>query len=947
MIRSVRRICVAALVGFALVVGAGAPAASAESVPEPMEPATSADETEIVEGAEHGELADDAPPATDAVDAASALPPGAGVTVPAGSNEVAADVLGRGYEQVVRLNGSRVEIVEPVTRGGAVLRSFEAGASREWPKGCAGKCHAFYGGDNMAKKLTGHSASRLAVVGTHIYVSALRVKTTPPASPSYPEPDGSITRKFTAYGQEVNSRVEDSKHAVTALDGFVYRGKEYLAIGLNWGGVRVVEPDQMGMKINERKLFTGWDGREAGDHRDQITALKMGTDDQGHFILVAGKLTSAHPAVAAINVDTGRELWSSHPQPGGEPTVWPEVVEILPKFGPQARAMVAIGWPKHGALNLIDLANGTDWQYFSGGVVAVLRAFTDASGEPRMAAIWGYGNVFTSFVARTDAGGGFQMTEAGSAVELPWMVPGYRPFAVQIENRSRDAIRLQPFSGASRAEGCWLTSGLRGSTNPLPAEPVQIPAGGNAGAYGAAHKHWGDSCTPSNPGVSYFQLEPAGMPSQRQVVQIHADTNGALVKDQVGAGRFAIRVEADSGTGLRVVVEDRHAAPTIIGAPVVEAARLTPAPVLGHKPNDGPDDPSRPVYRFTVSGVSWQVPGADGELAEATLPLPEAEASVDGQDWDAIGTVVSPLTPKRAGERLDMGVAVFDWQTEADAKDYRYFRVTAGGAVSNPIEVAGLPAPPPTDAVKGMKMDVAGIPRANGLDQVPMRVSLTGDWQTGLDADEYADLYQRIYYRDASSKALITGLGDSALSANVMFSLKPGQYPNDGIAADASASIGVYFSIRGSVPERKVRAYFKDIGTTKSAYSASGDHFVRGVKNALLADGTGAGGLSIRSCAEGTCSLADPGRGPVLHSLTPTKVSVQFRTVAVPGSASLPLRQSNQNAEQLRLHSDGLRIAGARATLLDPNRFGAAIPTITTSLVTHGERMTLESHYVK
>ena len=75
-------------------------------------------------------------------------------------NEVAADVLWLGDEQVVRLNGSRVEIVTPESRGGGVLTSFEAGTTATWP-GCD---LPFHGQDVL--RAVGHEASRVAVVGT-------------------------------------------------------------------------------------------------------------------------------------------------------------------------------------------------------------------------------------------------------------------------------------------------------------------------------------------------------------------------------------------------------------------------------------------------------------------------------------------------------------------------------------------------------------------------------------------------------------------------------------------------------------------------------------------------------------------------------------------------------------------------------------------------------------
>lgn len=928
MSRSIRKVWMV-LVATVLMIGVGASAAYAEPAPS----ASSPSESDLA-------AADMAPE-----ELASTLPESGGITMPGTSNEIAADVLGLGYEQVVRLNGSRVEIREPVTRGSAVLKAFEAGASSVWPRARDNGRHLFYGGSNMAMKLAGHSASRLAVLGGHIYVSNLKTRDRGDVE------DGSVTLKFTPDGVVVNQRHETTEYAVTALDGFVWKGKEYLAIGLNKCGVRVVDPNVPGMRLpgpdpDHRLLFGHWCGRGGVWQRDQITALKMGTDENGRFLLVAGKITSKHPAIAAIDVDANEEIWDKNFRDEDVPSEWPEVISIG-TFGPRGKAQIAVGWPTLGVTSFYDLADGKDWRDVRTGVLSVVRFFTEPSGEPRVAFRAGFGHVFTASIAKTDASGEFQVVETTAAHELEWMVPGYRPYSVRIENQTRDELRFQPFTGVSRAEGCWHGAGLRGVKNPFPAEPVPVPAGGQAGPYTTAHKHWGDSCTPLEPGAFYAQVEPAAAPGQGQTLQFHADMKGIQVTEQVGAGRLAVRVEADGPLGVRLVVTERHAAPTIIGAPAVAAARLTPAPV--GLPGNGRDDPSRPVHRFTVSGVSWRVPGADADLVEATLPLPVAEGSVDGADWDELGTVASPLAPTREGDRVTMGAAVFDWQYELGAtKDYRYFRVSAGGAASQSVDVTGLPAPAPTSELKTLnRLSGTGVSRANGLDQVPMRVSLMGDHGMALDPSDFPDLYQRIYYRDAKTKALITGLGDRTNPDHVlMFSLQPGQYANDGAEADSSGSIGVFFSLRAPQPEREVMAYFKDDGTTRSARDSANGSYVRGVKTPLPADGTGAGGLRIGSCAEGACRLADPAGAPAQHSLTASSVSVQLRTVAVPGSASLPLRQSDETEARPRLQSDVLKVVGARATLSDPNRFGS-IATITTHLVTHGERVTLESRYVK
>ncbi|MDR5701674.1 hypothetical protein, partial [Agromyces aerolatus] len=227
----------------------------------------------------------------------SSLPPGVGVTV-GGTNTVAADVLGLGYEQVVRLNGSRVEVVEPVTRGSAVLRSFEAGASHAWPTGLFGP--VFYGGINMANRV-GQGASRLAVAGEHIYVSNLRTRQAEAAPPDVRVPDGSVTTKYSVDGVVLNQRVEKPDYAVTALAGIEWRGKEYLAIGLNQSGVRIVDdtvqemPDVHALMLHYSGPLRSGSVRSINE-RDQITQLRFGPVGD-KLMLAVGVLTGDMPAL--------------------------------------------------------------------------------------------------------------------------------------------------------------------------------------------------------------------------------------------------------------------------------------------------------------------------------------------------------------------------------------------------------------------------------------------------------------------------------------------------------------------------------------------------------------------------------------------------------------------------------------------------------------------------
>ena len=130
-----------------------------------------------------------------------------------GPNEAAADVMGLGFDQVVRLRGSRVEIVAPPSGGGVVLASFKAGTDATWP-GCD---RPFHGQDVL--RAIGHEASRVSVVGGRIAVSLVRCAAD---LSTFPWSDGrgwSSVELYEPDGTFVTRRTFADGVAVTALTG--------------------------------------------------------------------------------------------------------------------------------------------------------------------------------------------------------------------------------------------------------------------------------------------------------------------------------------------------------------------------------------------------------------------------------------------------------------------------------------------------------------------------------------------------------------------------------------------------------------------------------------------------------------------------------------------------------------------------------------------------------
>lgn len=265
-----------------------------------------------------------------------------------GANQVAADVVGLEAEQLVVLSGSRVEIVVPGADGARVVSSFEADASASWPEyeRPTDEALAFAGQETLAA--VGHEASRLAVVGRRIAVSRVRRLQRCRAGECAWERGGSVIELFEPDGTLVASRTFPDEVAVTALDGFSSGGVDYLAVGLNTGGVRVVRADRPGLP-DHHAVHKGWN--------DTVVAVKLGADDDG-MVLLTGRVTQDGTALVATHGLSGRLLWSDNHRVAGESLDYPVSIAVGP-FGSAGAATVSVAWSVDGRLTLHDASRGT------------------------------------------------------------------------------------------------------------------------------------------------------------------------------------------------------------------------------------------------------------------------------------------------------------------------------------------------------------------------------------------------------------------------------------------------------------------------------------------------------------------------------------------------------------------------------------------------------------
>jgi hypothetical protein len=340
-------------------------------------------------------------PAEDALDAeadadadAANPKPDKNITVGQNRNEATGDVLGRGSEQLIRIEDGKILILENGRQGAAVLKTIDAGLNTVWPKVGFGNMDrpAFRGGLAMSDTVK-HAPSRLAVLGNTIYVSQLMTR-----------PDGlrrveagSVVSTYSALtGQKVvdRERVFPDDVAVTALDAYEFDGEPYLAIGLNTYGVRVARADAPGLPDHRIVHEDSWTGRDGGE-RDMATVVKLGTDDYGRFVLVAGRLTWDGAALVTTDLRAGStgvyagvELWGNNwrgKDDNKKPRLqWPDLISFgkLGSGATRTQELMAVAWPTLGRVSFLDATNGIDWNWVDRPTGAnSIRFFTSNEGH--------------------------------------------------------------------------------------------------------------------------------------------------------------------------------------------------------------------------------------------------------------------------------------------------------------------------------------------------------------------------------------------------------------------------------------------------------------------------------------------------------------------------------------------------------------------------------------
>jgi hypothetical protein len=612
----------------------------------------------------------------------------------------------------------------------------------------------------------------------------------------------------------------------------------------------------------------------------------------------------------------------------------------------------------------------------------------------------------------------------GGAKSAPWeqlreWFPGYGAGRLEVANGTAGPVSASMASSQDPGLGCWLNASVAGGASAFPTQATSVAAGQASPGFfiGALTAGVDGACASAQAQdvgerASYVVVTPPGDPADQRLVKLRVDRSGVVGIDSQKGGDLNAAVERAGGGGSwggwRLGVSG-HDDPVAKGwapspPPAVTGQRLTakPGPDCNTHPDDPncysaptspvPDDPARPVYRFDVSGAQWGggQPGGLGAGGQVTARIPAMTAQgFDGTRWKDLGRLMPSTAPKVSSDgTVTLGSASFFWQDGPGDAALTEVRVClsspAPGScddklVSNAVTLADL-APPQfgpnnLDAAAGVQVAPAtggaggATPRANGLDQAPLSVQLVRSSDGGGgDLPASDPRYTRVYYRDAQSLSLVTGLyapGD--YHDYVAVGPWRGAYPNDGVGRGRALGRGRGRGGPQTGPGRRrsglggVRSYLvttssleqslvgrmNDTGTV-TAYE--GDAFtVDGRTTALNASGTATNGVSLSGCASGPCTLADPTAAPALYqaggAAAGPVIGLQFSIPAVTGVQSLPLRVGTGSTHNLASATLTVSTPPTQATLGSNASQFWGCDQIDTALVSSGD-LVVYSPYV-
>ena len=756
--------------------------------------------------------------------------------IPRTRNDETVGDFGAGYYQRAIYQNNRINIYDPESRGGGLVRSTPTDLTPVGPippyswQFLAGPSNDIAGANNFNSVFLHWTPDALYIAGFTgvgnpccVNVGNMLYKVSP---------DGTCASKSCAiYAKQVPELIgspegnfTDRLIGTTALTVGQVGGQIHIAIGTSEagyfaangsedGGVFIFDdslPDQFGF-FPRPGQWTGY--RATGNVNNVVTSLAF--DPLGSGLLAVGVSSPGrsmnalwfNPADGCMYRNNCRYTYVD--ELNGDDYL-PAVLSTAVTNRANGDPIVAFGLSDGGvklwdpevtvtSQNLLASATGTgtDTNPKAVNALTFVERSDGTEGIPDLVTVSSRGNFAqvlrysgaTTLAAQPVAPKGGTTTDVGGI--RSWF-PGYKTGRLRLSNRINEPVRISFASRPNAAYGCWFAPAFDDRLA-FPTEAITLGplAFGQRYTIGGLTAGVGGDCAATDftgQWASYLVVTPTRRPADTTTVKLVVSRAGQLSVQSVGGSLTAkILGPTPPRPGIPWPLGDWgiefHGPPGPVPGPSLKLVGTRLDPVR----TDGPD---RPVYRFDVPASTWQLPAATPPRIQTVLePLavwgePEIGPAVE------LGKLVPQGLPSRATSgTVTLSPVSFYWQNPVDGPQLDYIGVSSdenGTVSSNVVRLSELPAPTAGTPLKQVVVcpatgssscDGRADPIANGLDQVPLRIQLTDANDAVLPVSN--PLHGRIYYRDDNGE-LVTGLIPADGSPYIRVSPYAGAYPNDG-----------------------------------------------------------------------------------------------------------------------------------------------------------------------
>lgn len=921
-------------------------------------------------------------------------------------DEITGDFLGRGYDQRMRVEGDAngnyfLKIYDSPSRGGELLQSTPGDLATP-PKvqyGCGDEDEQICNANTWSQWSQPSSIScdgcffnnywnpfhfgtvYLAHNSTNIFMAGTKGNTVGTGGVEYQNvvnvlPAGgscatqscaeAVISLPTMFNNCDSCTGEVRSITVTSLATGNIGSTPYLAVGLSDGGVQIYNVSDP----SSPQLTGTFTGNETGVDDSQTPPTALAWDPSGSGLLAVGVVARSDLGFfVKVNADGSIPgNWLAWGLNGGLELA---IGVLSTAFGQRqdGTPVVAFGL-NDGTVRLIDpLASGRETEQLAqsspvNGVNAInpIPRFDGSSGGSDFAVSYqvtaGANMVGNGGLLRWD-GTSANLTAlpvtAGSpnTVTADWdefraWYPGIKQGRLRVDNSSGEPVTVTLHAASDSSSGCWYAPAWADSPA-FPTAGIALATGQTSATYvmGAYTAGPDGSCAAtSNADIwrGYLVITPVDHPADTRLVRLRLNRDLTVDVENQAGGATSVSVAQTpphmSAFGLWTITVDTPAAPTPLAAPTVTPSRITPAAMTGPA-----------VYRFDVTGASYTL--ANPYADQMAIPPLIVAGSVDGATWTELGALVPATAPTIVASgsqfELQLGPATFWWENASGQTAYEQIRVGFGsdGPQSAVVTLADVAAPPVPTNVTGAQISapIDGAPVTpvdSGLDQAPMSVEVLGAVSSVLPPNDPS--YQRIYYREELTTALITNLFPTAGGEFLGVSPYAGAYPNNGSAGGGQpgAFDGFHYVATTSPNPLNIIGHVVD---HTGHPQASQPIEVRPTRIAPVNNSSSPGVIMLAGCTDtvtNTCLLAQPtsaasgALSPAMYLDTSNGVLIGLLTAvqATTAVSSLPLRLASGSAEHL-LASATLTLSDTAATLTDTSAFLQG-DRVDTNLVTHG-----------